>query len=158
MSFDAKFLALGAELPPPAPINPAVLHRYWRRAGDLLFLSGHGPRWGTTFRYVGKLGRDLTLVDGRAAARLTGLNLLQTAREALGTLDSVSHLVEAFGAVNSAPGFIEQPGVMNGFSACMLEIFGEAGRHTRMAIGVAELPYGIAVEIRLVLAVRAEAS
>jgi len=157
MSFDEKFLALGDQLPPPVDPPATTLHRYWRRSGDLLFLSGHGPRWGNEFRYIGKLGKNLGLDEGRAAARLTALNLLQTARRALGTLNHIAQFVDVFGAINSAAGFDGQPNVMNGFSECILEIFGEAGRHTRMAIGVPELPYGISVEIKAVLQVSAGA-
>jgi enamine deaminase RidA (YjgF/YER057c/UK114 family) len=153
MPFDEKFLALGEQLPPLAAPNPTALHRPWRRSGNLLFLSGHGPRWGDTFLYTGKIGRDLKVEDGKAAARLTALNLLQTTRQALGTLNDVTQFVDVFGAVNSAPGFTEQPSIVNGFSDCILEIFGEAGRHTRMAIGVPDLPYNIAVEIRMVVEV-----
>jgi enamine deaminase RidA (YjgF/YER057c/UK114 family) len=153
MFFEQKFLALDDEIPPAAHAPSTVRYRYWRRAGHLLFLSGHGPRWGDDFRYKGKVGRDLSVEEGYAAARLTALNLLQTVRQALGSLDRVCQFVDVFGAVNSAPGLTEQGRVMNGFSECIYEIFGEAGYHTRMAIGVPELPYGIAVEIKLVLEV-----
>lgn len=154
MTFEDRFLELSDAIPPPVPPPPECAYLYWRRSGNLLFLSGHAPRWGRTdFRYTGKVGKDLTIEDGYAAARLTALNLLQTVREALGSLNEVVQIVDVFGVVNSAPGFTEQSKVMNGFSDCMLEVFGEAGKHSRMAIGGAELPFNIAVEIKMVLEV-----
>jgi enamine deaminase RidA (YjgF/YER057c/UK114 family) len=152
MTYEEKFLQLGDEIPPAvlAPAESAYL--YWRRSGNLLFLSGHAPRWGRTdFRYSGKVGKDLTVEEGYAAARLTALNLLQTVRQALGSLNKVAQIVDVFGVVNSAPGFIEQSRVLNGFSDCMIEVFGEAGKHSRMAIGGAELPFNIAVEIKMIV-------
>lgn len=152
MNFEERFLKFGDAIPPPVPPLSESSYLYWRRAGNLLFLSGHAPRWGPTdFRYTGKVGKDLTIEDGYAAARLTALNLLQSIRQALGSLNEVVQIVEAFGVVNSAPGFTEQSKVMNGFSDCMVEVFGEAGKHSRMAIGGADLPFNIAVEIRMVI-------
>jgi enamine deaminase RidA (YjgF/YER057c/UK114 family) len=138
-------------------VPPESSYLYWRRSGQLLFLSGHAPRWGRAdFRYSGKVGKDLTVAEGYAAARLTALNLLQTVRHALGSLDHVAQIVDVFGVVNSASGFTEQSNVLNGFSDCMVEIFGEAGKHSRMAIGGAELPFNIAVEIKMIVEVAAE--
>lgn len=152
MTFEDRFLELGDAIPPPVPAPTESPYLYWRRSGNLLFLSGHAPRWGATdFRYTGKVGKDLTIEDGYAAARLTALNLLQSVRQALGSLNEVVQIVEVFGVINSAPGFTEQSKVMNGFSDCMLEVFGEAGKHSRMAIGGAELPFNIAVEIKMVI-------
>ena len=154
MTFAAKFLELGDAIPPLVLIPAESTYLYWRRSGNLLFLSGHAPRWGRTdFRYIGKVGKDLTVEEGYAAARLTALNLLQTVRQAIGSLNEVAQIVDVFGVVNSAAGFTEQSKVLNGFSDCMLEIFGEAGKHSRMAIGAAELPFNIAVEIKMVVEV-----
>ena len=154
MTFEEKFLKLDNEIPPLVLAPAESTYLYWRRSGNLLFLSGHAPRWGRTdFRYTGKVGTDLSIEDGYAAARLTALNLLQTVRQALGSLNEVAQIVDVFGAVNSGSGFTEQSKVMNGFSDCMFEIFGEAGKHSRMAIGGAELPFSIAVEIRMVVEV-----
>ncbi len=150
-SFEERFLSLKEELPPLVEPPTTIRYCYSRRAGSLLFTSGHGPRWGKTFRYTGKIGSDLTVDQGYAAARLTALNLMQTIRKAEGSLDRVRHVVDVFGAVNSAPGFTEQPLVMNGFSDCVYEIFGDAGYHTRMAMAAPELPYNIAVEIKIVV-------
>jgi enamine deaminase RidA (YjgF/YER057c/UK114 family) len=152
MTFEDKFLSLGQEIPPPVTAPPESPYAYWCRTGQLLFLSGHAPRWGRTdFRYTGKVGCDLTIEQGYAAARLTALNLLQTVRQAVGSLNEVRKVVDVFGVVNSATGFTEQSKVMNGFSDCILEIFGDAGKHSRMAIGGAELPFNIAIEIRMVV-------
>jgi len=123
------------------------------RTGNLLFLSGAGPDrewWGKG----GKVGKDLTVEEGYRAARSTGLNLLATARQALGSLDKVKRVVKVLGMVNSAPGFTDQPKVINGFSDLMVEVFGEAvGKHARSAVGMAELPFGIPVEVEMVLEV-----
>ena len=136
-------------LPPPtAPVAnyvPAV------RVGNLLFLSGSGPDQSTP---RGKVGKDLSLEQGYQAARATGLNLLATARASLGSLDRVKRIVKVLGMVNSAPGFTDQPKVINGFSDLMVEVVGEAiGKHARSAVGMAELPFNIPVEIEMVLEV-----
>ncbi len=150
-SFEERFLSLKDELPPAVEPPASIRYCYARRAGSLLFTSGHGPRWGQAFRYAGKIGSELTVEQGYAAARLTALNLMQTIRKAEGTLDRVRQFVDVLGAVNSAPGFTDQPRVMNGFSECIYEIFGDAGYHTRMAIAAPDLPYNIAVEIKIVV-------
>lgn len=151
MGAEARLEQLGITLPPPpkpmANYVPAV------QVGNLLFLSGHGPMQEGKPVWVGKVGRDLTVEQGAEAARLVGLNLLASARAALGSLDRVRRVVKVLGMVNSAPGFGDQPQVMNGFSNLMVEVFGEAGRHARSAVGMAELPLGIAVEIEMILEV-----
>lgn len=154
MTNEERFMALGDAIPPFVSCPPESSYLYWRRSGNFLFLSGHAPRWGRTdFRYTGKVGKDLTIEQGYDAARLTALNLLQTVRDAIGSLDRVVQIVDVFGVVNSAPGFTEQSKVLNGFSDCMVEIFGDSGKHSRMAIGGAELPFGIALEIKMIVEV-----
>ena len=148
---EARLKQRNIELPPvTAPVANYVGSV---RAGNLLFLSGAGPGrewWGKG----GKVGKDLTVEEGYQAARSTGLNLLATARQALGSLDKVKRVVKVLGMVNSAPGFTDQPKVINGFSDLMVEVFGEAiGKHARSAVGMAELPFGIPVEIEMVLEV-----
>jgi hypothetical protein len=156
MSFEENFLALGDAIPPLVLVPAESNYLYWRRSGHLLFLSGHAPRWGRTdFRYTGKVGKDLTVAEGYAAARLTALNLLQTTRQAVGSLNEVAQIVDVFGVVNCTPAFTEQSKVLNGFSDCMVEIFGEAGKHSRMAIGGEALPFNIAVEIKMVVEIAA---
>ena len=99
---------------------------------------------------IGKVGGDLTLEQGRDAARTTALSILATMRAELGDLDRVRQVIKVFGMVNVAPGFTNTPAVIDGCSDVLVEIFGDAGRHTRSAVGLAELPFGIAVEIELI--------
>jgi enamine deaminase RidA (YjgF/YER057c/UK114 family) len=136
-------------LPPPAaPVAnyvPAV------RVGNLLFLSGAGPDQSTP---RGKVGKDLSLEQGYQAARATGWAFLCHGAVHLGSLDRVKRIVKVLGMVNSAPGFTDQPKVINGFSDLMVEVFGEAiGKHARSAVGMAELPFNIPVEIEMILEV-----
>jgi enamine deaminase RidA (YjgF/YER057c/UK114 family) len=152
MSAEGRIKELGITLPdPPKPGGnyvPAV------RVGNLLFLSGHGPsRVEGKPSARGKVGRDLSTEDGYKVAREVGVNLLGTARSMLGSLDKVKRIVKVLGMVNSAEGFGEQPKVINGFSDLMVEIFGDQGRHARSAVGMAELPSGIPVEIEMILEV-----
>jgi enamine deaminase RidA (YjgF/YER057c/UK114 family) len=152
MTAEARIKELGLSLPqPPKPGGnyvPGV------RVGNLLFLSGHGPgRADGAPSARGKVGRDLSLEDGYKTAREVGINLLGTARALLGSLDKVKRVVKVLGMVSSAEGFGDQPKVINGFSDLMVEVFGENGRHARSAVGMAELPSGIPVEIEMILEV-----
>ena len=148
---EANLIQLGIELPPvPSPVANFIRAR---QVAGLLFLSGHGPVRPDGSRVVGKVGSDLDVEEGKAAARLTGLNLLATTRAHLGSLDRVRAVVKVLGMVNSAPGFDRQPEVVDGFSDLMVEVFGEQGRHTRSAVGMAELPFGIPIEIEMILEV-----
>jgi len=139
----------------PTPATPVANYVGAVRTGNLLFVSGHGPlRTDGKPSVRGKVGRELTLEQGYQAAREVGLNLLATTRAALGSLDKVKRVVKVLGMVNSADGFGDQPKVINGFSDLMVEVFGEAiGKHARSAVGMAELPMGIPVEIEMVLEV-----
>ncbi|MCB1513177.1 MAG: RidA family protein, partial [Hyphomicrobiaceae bacterium] len=121
--------------------------------GDLIWVGGHGPFDGESLT-CGKVGGDLTAEQGQAAARLTGLSILATLESELGSLSRIERIVKVFGMVNVAPGFTEIPTVINGCSDLMVEVFGEAGRHARSAVGMAELPFGMATEIELVARVR----
>jgi enamine deaminase RidA (YjgF/YER057c/UK114 family) len=153
MSAEARLKEKNLQLPePPRPVANYVGAV---RVGNLLFVSGHGPRrTGGTPSARGKLGRDLTVEQGYQVAREVGLNLLATVRAALGSLDRVKRVVKVLGMVASAEGFGDQPKVINGFSDLMVEVFGEAiGQHARSAVGLAELPMGIPVEIEMVLEV-----
>ena len=152
MSAEAKIKELGITLPPP----PRPMGNYVPgvRTGNLLYLSGHGPIpvEGQPMPR-GKVGRELSAEEGYKAARDVGINLLGSTRALLGSLDKVKRVVKVLGMVNSAEGFGDQPKVMNGFSDLMVEVFGEAGRHARSAVGMAELPSGIPVEIEMILEV-----
>lgn len=149
---EARLAALGIAL--PEPVAPAALYLPCVRTGDLLFLAGHGPIRADGSVIRGKVGADLDVDAGREAARVTGLRLLTTIRAELGTLDRVVRVVKLLGMVNTAPGFNQTPAVIDGCSALLLEVFGEAGRHARSAVGMAELPFDIAVEIEAVVEVR----
>jgi enamine deaminase RidA (YjgF/YER057c/UK114 family) len=153
MGADARLKELGITLPQPA--TPVANYVGAVRTGNLLFVAGHGPlRQDGKPRTLGKLGRDLTTEQGYQVAREVGVNLLATTRAALGSLDKVKRIVKVLGMVRSAEGFGDQPKVINGFSDLMVEVFGEAiGKHARSAVGMAELPMGIPVEIEMVLEV-----
>jgi enamine deaminase RidA (YjgF/YER057c/UK114 family) len=138
----------------PKPATPVANYIGAVRVGNLLFLSGHGPlRSDGKPSARGKLGRDLSVEQGYQVAREVGLNLLATARATLGSLDKVKRVVKVLGMVNSADGFGDQPKVINGFSDLMVDVFGDAGKHARSAVGMAELPMGIPVEIEMILEV-----
>ena len=147
MSVGERLEELGVRLPPVFP--PAANYLGCVVDGDLVFVGGHGPINGDDV-VIGKLGADLTVDDGRRAARMTALSMLATLDAELGDLDRIRRIVKVFGMVNVAPGFERMPQVIDGCSDLLVEVFGDAGRHTRTAIGVAELPFGIAVEIELV--------
>jgi len=143
---------LKIELPPPPPA--AGSYQLAKRHKDLVFLSGHGPIENGQL-ITGKVGADLTLEEGVHAARVTGLNLLATLKAEFDELENVVSVLKLLGMINVAPGFDQLPAVMNGASDLMIEVFGEkVGRHARSAVGMAELPFGMAVEIEAVVAVR----
>ena len=152
MSFERKLTDLGITLPaPPKPVAtyiPAVL------AGELLFLSGVIPFRDGTLVFEGKLGRELTVAQGYEASRIALLNALAIIRQELGTLDRVVRVVRMTGHVASADGFVQHPAVINGASDLLVRIFGEAGKHARVALGAAELPLNAPVEIELIIQVR----
>lgn len=144
--------ALGLVLPAPVIPPPGVVlpFQFVRLVGNRAFISGHGPlnADGSLALPFGKLGRELTVEQGYAAARLTALSILGSLKRALGDLDRISAWVRVFGMVNSAPGFNQQPNVINGFSDLILELYGPVvGAHARSAVGLAELPFGIPVEV-----------
>jgi enamine deaminase RidA (YjgF/YER057c/UK114 family) len=128
----------------PAPVKPVATYVRWVKTGNLLFVSGTGP---ADDQPKGKLGRELTIEQGYAAARSVGLQILATVKDAVGSLDNVNRVVKVLGMVNSVPEFGDQPKVMNGCSDLMVEVFGDNGFHTRSAVGFVALPSGISVEI-----------
>ena len=151
MTYEEKLISLGLKLPeapkPVATYVPAV------QTGNLLFLSGVLPMRNGQLAFMGKLGRDLTVPEGIEAAKAAILNALAIAKQELGSLDRITRVVKVVGHVASADGFAEQPQVLNGASDLLVAIFGDAGRHARVATGAAELPRGAAVEIEVILAV-----
>jgi enamine deaminase RidA (YjgF/YER057c/UK114 family) len=139
----------------PAPPTPAGLYAPAVETGNLLFVSGQLPtRDGKVLRQ-GKCGRDVSIEDAAELARQCALNALGIVRDHLGSLDSVVRVVRVAGYVASAEGFTDHPKVVNGSSQLLLDVFGEAGRHARIAIGVAELPFGVPVEVEFVFEVLA---
>jgi enamine deaminase RidA (YjgF/YER057c/UK114 family) len=151
---EERLRALGLEL--PVLSAPRGNYVRARRHGSLLYLAGHGPVPDADGRRPsGKVGANLTLEQGYAAARSAGLGLLATLAAELGDLSRVTAVIRVFGMVNGAPGFVATPSVIDGCSDLLIEVFGaEIGAHARSAIGVAELPYDLPVEIEAVVAVR----
>lgn len=149
---EARLAELGLSLPPAIKVPPGVVlpFRFVRVLGNRALVSGHSPQAadGAIAGPFGKVGRELTVEQGYAAARLTALSMLGSLQRELGDLDRVKNWVRLFGMVNSAPGFDKQPAVINGCSDLILQLWGDdAGAHARSAVGMAELPFGIPVEI-----------
>ncbi len=152
MQIEAKLEALGLVLPEPLKPPPGTqLPFSWVRIrGNRAYISGHAPQNldGSLAGPLGKVGADVSPEEAYQAARLVGLAILGSLKRALGDLDRVTAWLKVLGMVNSAPGFNQQPGVINGFSDLIFELYGnEAGQHARSAVGMAELPFGIPVEI-----------
>jgi enamine deaminase RidA (YjgF/YER057c/UK114 family) len=152
MRIESRLRELGLVLPasPVAPPGVRLPFSFVRIRGNRALVAGHGPQNadGSLAAPLGKLGRELDVEQGYRAARLTGLSILASLERALGDLDRVSAWLRVFGMVASAPGFTQQPSVINGFSDLILELYGpEAGQHARSAVGMAALPFDIPVEI-----------
>lgn len=149
MSYEAKLKEMGLTLPdPPKPVAnyvPAV------RVGDLLFLSGVLPSRDGQLIMTGKLGQELTIEQGREASRVAVLNGLSIVKYEVGSLNHVKRIVKMVGHIASAPGFTDQPQVLNGASDLLVALFGDAGCHARVAVGAAELPRHAPVEIELIV-------
>jgi enamine deaminase RidA (YjgF/YER057c/UK114 family) len=150
---EERLAALGLALPEPfsAPPGLELPFEFVRVAGDVAYVSGHGPMDGSRLLAQGKVGAEVDLDQASAAARATALSMLASLKAELGDLDRVRGWLKALGLVNCAPGFNQTPAVINGFSDLILELWGEAGRHARSAIGVAELPFDMPVEIEAVV-------
>jgi enamine deaminase RidA (YjgF/YER057c/UK114 family) len=140
-------ISLPAASPPVANYVPAV------RTGNLIFLAGTAPQNPDGTRITGKVGTDLTVDQGYQAARLVGINLLSSLKAAVGDLNNVKRIVKVFGMVNADPTFTDHPTVINGISDLMVAVFGDCGKHARTAVGMGSLPFGIAVEIDMVVEV-----
>ncbi|MDQ6660864.1 MAG: RidA family protein [Chloroflexota bacterium] len=152
MSFEERIKELGLTLPEtPRPVANYVPAG---QVGNLVFASGQIPTVSDQLLMKGKHGRDLSIEQGQEAARQALLNILAAVRSIIGTLDVITRIVKLNGWVASAEGFVSQPQVVNGASLLLEEIFGEAGKHARAAIGVAELPSGAPVELELIVEVQ----
>ena len=152
MRIETRLQELGLVLPEPMRLPPDVVLPFpWVRVhGNRAFVSGHGPQNpdGSLAGPLGKVGAEISLEQAQQSARLTALSILASLKRELGDLNRVTAWLRVFGMVNSAPGFREQPNVINGFSDLILELYGpDAGQHARSAVGMAELPLGIPVEI-----------
>ncbi len=152
MSAETRLAQLGIEL--PSPPQPMANYVPYRIGGGLLFLSGVGPRRADGSSMVGRLGAGMGVKEGYEAARLCGLNLLANMRSALGALDRVDTILKVLGMVHAVPEFGEQPEVINGCTDLFVEVFGDAGRPARSAVGMGSLPRGIPVEIEAVVLIR----
>lgn len=151
-TIDQRLKALGLALPAPLQLPPGVVLPFpWVRVvGRRALISGHGPTNadGSLAQPLGKVGREVTEAQAYTAARLTGLAILGSLHRELGDLDRIAGWSRVFGMVNSAPGFNRQPAVINGFTDLIIEVFGaERGVHARSAVGLAELPFNIPVEV-----------
>jgi len=145
-NIDKRLGELGIALPPPGA--PGGNYVPFVVVGDLAFMAGQVAREAGKMKYTGKVGRDISLEDGQAAARLCAVNLLAQLKAACsGDLDRVERCVRLGGFVNSPPDFFDHPKVVNGASDLMVQVFGERGQHARTAVGVAALPLDSAVEI-----------
>jgi enamine deaminase RidA (YjgF/YER057c/UK114 family) len=151
MSAEARLKELGIVLP-PLP-KPVANYLPYRLAGNILYLAGQGPRENGV-NLSGKLGKDISIEEGYRRARLVGLGLLAAMRDALGSLDRVDYVVKLLGMVNAVPDFNDSPKVINGCSDLFVEVFGDAGRHARSAVGNVMLPNQISVEIEGIVAVK----
>lgn len=148
MGIEERTMELGIEIPePPQPMGayvPSV------RAGLFVYIAGEKATVNDQLVFKGKVGKDLTLEEGYKAARIAGLNCLGSLKAAVGNLDNIERIVKVVGYVNSADGFNEQPAVINGASELLLSIFGERGKHARVAVGVNELPSDSPVEVEMI--------
>ena len=151
MSVEQRLRELGLTL--RAPPKPMATYATAVRLGDLLYVSGTGPLQPDGGYLTGRLGHDLDVAAGQAAARLCGLAMLATVRANVGSLDKVVRLVKVLGFVHATPEFFDHPKVMNGFSDLMVQLFGDAGLGARSAVGAPSLPSGIAVEVEAIFQV-----
>jgi enamine deaminase RidA (YjgF/YER057c/UK114 family) len=153
---ESRLEELGLELPDPftPPAGVKLPFSWVKVSGDYAYVSGHGPLAGTDVLVRGKVGTDVTPEQGYEAARLTALSILASLHKELGDLDRVVGWVKALGLVNCAPGFNATPAVINGFSDLITELWGDAGIHARSAIGAAELPFDMSVEIEAICEVK----
>ena len=151
MKAEQRIEELNIQLP-DAP-QPVAIYRPAVQVGNLLFVSGHGPNRADGTQITGKVGVELTVEEAKEAARVTGLCILSTVRNTLGSLDRVVRVVKVLGMVNATPDFGEQPQVINGFSELMMQVFGDPGKGARSAVGMGSLPGNIPVEVEAIFEV-----
>ncbi|MCW3109491.1 MAG: Endoribonuclease [Segetibacter sp.] len=146
---EARLKELGIQLTTPTPPTANFLKAV--RIGNMVYLSGHGPDKPGGGQVTGKLGSDLTIEEGKQAARLVGISLLSSLKKEIGNLNKVKRIVKVLGMVNAIPSFENHSQVMNGFSDLMVEVFGENGKHARSAVGMSSLPANIPIEIEMIV-------
>ena len=148
---EERIKEMGIELTEPGA--PVANYVNSVKTGNLVFMAGKGPRTADGDNVVGKVGVDMTIEEGYAAARLTAIQQLSALKAEIGDLNKVVRIVKVLGMVNAAPGFTDQPEVINGFSDLMVEVFGDRGKHARAAVGMGSLPRNIACEIEMIVEV-----
>ena len=155
-TIEARLAERGLELPAAfrPPPGLALPFDWVRVSGTTAYISGHGPLAGNEVLVTGKVGTAVTVEEGYRAARLTALSMLGSLKRELGDLDRVSRWVKALGLVNCGPGFNLTPAVINGFSDLIIDLWGDAGRHARSAIGASELPFDMSVEVEAIVELR----
>ncbi|MHB8619497.1 MAG: RidA family protein [Chloroflexota bacterium] len=146
---EERLRQLGIELPTPARAMANYVSAV--TAGDMVYVSGHGPSKDGKMAYQGKLGREYDVAAGYQAAEVVALNLLAALKAEIGSLDRVKRVVKVLGMVNSTPDFVDHPKVINGVSDLLVKVFGERGKHARSAVGMASLPAGIPVEVEMIV-------
>lgn len=152
MSFEAKLKELGITV--PAPAKPVAAYVPAVKDGNYVYTSGQIPLVEGQLKFQGKVGKDLPLEQGYEAAKVCAINCLAAIKGVIGSLDNVEQIVKVVGFVNSAPGFTDQPKVINGASELVGQVFGKAGEHARSAVGVSELPINSAVEVEMIVKVK----
>jgi enamine deaminase RidA (YjgF/YER057c/UK114 family) len=151
IDYDKKLKELGIELFTPS--KPMANYVKAVRVGNLLYLSGHGPGKADGSNITGKVGTELSIEEGYAAAKQAGISILSTLKNELGDLNKVKRIVKVLGMVNCTDTFTDQPKVINGFSDLMVAVFGDRGKHARSAVGMISLPSNITVEIEIIVEV-----
>lgn len=153
MTIRDKLVARGLVIPPGQVIPAGVTLTYRRlaKSGRTVYVAGHGPTDGDTWRYLGKIGRDISVEDGIAAAELTALNVLGTIERELGPLDGVTRWLRVTGYVNAVDGFTEQARIVNGFSNLLRDLYGVEAIGSRTSVGVSDLPFGMPIEVDAIL-------
>ena len=152
MTPEQRLEKMGLKLPEvPVPVANYVP---WRFAGNLLYLSGQGPKRADGTYKIGRLGRDMSVEEAYQEARLTGLNLLAVAKAATGDLSRIEAVIKLLGMVNAEPDFSDHPKVINGCSDLFVDVLGDAGRHARSAVGMGSLPNRMSVEIEVIMQIR----
>ena len=151
MEIENRLKEIGIEL--PSPVKPVANYVTTVQTGNLVFTSGHGPVNVSGDLQTGQLGADMTVEEGYQSARLVGLGLISTLKDALGDLDRIKRVDKVVGYVNSTPAFLDHPKVINGGSDLLVEVFGDKGRHARSAVGMVQLPGGIPVEVEVIVEV-----